>query len=172
MVSDPSGMVRLPLRLQRSSATTRYAFPIRLSILLFSLPTSPQWFGTYNFLQDHIPEPEGIFAQLFRQAFIGFCASVLSDTVSNSLRVVKTYRQVNERRVGYMEAAEAVIATDGLRGLFGRGLKTRILANGLQGLMFSVLWKLFLKMSVHSHSYCHWDVLTYAFNRWDDQTKK
>ncbi|CAL1702562.1 unnamed protein product [Somion occarium] len=28
--------------------------------------------------------------------------------------------------------------------LFGRGLKTRILANGLQGLMFSVLWKLFL----------------------------
>lgn len=27
-------------------------------------------------------------------------------------------------------------------GLFGRGLKTRILANGLQGLMFSVLWRL------------------------------
>ena len=27
-------------------------------------------------------------------------------------------------------------------GLFGRGLKTKILANGLQGLMFSVLWRL------------------------------
>jgi len=26
-------------------------------------------------------------------------------------------------------------------GLFGRGLGTRVLANGLQGLMFSVLWK-------------------------------
>ena len=104
------------------------------------------WFGTYNFLQDHIEEPDGLGMQLLRQAFIGFCASIISDTVSNSLRVVKTYRQVHERRVGYMEAAEAVIAADGLRGLFGRGLKTRILANGLQGLMFSVLWKLFLKM--------------------------
>jgi len=25
--------------------------------------------------------------------------------------------------------------------LFGRGLKTKLLANGLQGIMFSVLWK-------------------------------
>jgi hypothetical protein len=107
------------------------------------------WFGTYNYLQDHIPEPDGIVLQLLRQAFIGFCASVISDTVSNSLRVIKTYRQVHERRVGYMEAAEAIIAADGLKGLFGRGLKTRILANGLQGLMFSVLWKLFLKLYVH-----------------------
>jgi hypothetical protein len=68
---------------------------------------------------------------------------VTSDTVSNSLRVVKTYRQVNETRIGYFDAARAVVATDGLIGLFGRGLKTRILANGLQGLMFSVLWRLF-----------------------------
>ena len=31
-------------------------------------------------------------------------------------------------------------------GLFGRGLKTRILANGMQGLLFSILWKLFLDL--------------------------
>lgn len=36
-----------------------------------------------------------------RQAFIGFAASVVSDTISNSLRVVKTYRQVHEKNVGY-----------------------------------------------------------------------
>ncbi len=42
-----------------------------------------------------------------------------------------------------MDAARAVIAVDGVKGLFGRGLKTRIIANGLQGLMFSVLWKIF-----------------------------
>jgi hypothetical protein len=29
-----------------------------------------------------------------------------------------------------------------LLGLFGRGLQTKIIANGMQGLMFSVLWKL------------------------------
>ncbi|CAL1702563.1 unnamed protein product [Somion occarium] len=102
------------------------------------------WFATYNILDVNLPQPTTIVEKFVRQAFIGFCASVISDTISNSLRVVKTYRQVNETRIGYFEAAEAVIATDGLKGLFGRGLKTRILANGLQGLMFSVLWKLFL----------------------------
>ena len=104
------------------------------------------WFGTYNYLDETLPQPHTIIEKLLRQAFIGFCASVVSDSISNSLRVVKTYRQVHETRIGYMAAAEAVIAQDGLRGLLGRGLKTRILANGLQGLMFSVLWKLFLDM--------------------------
>jgi hypothetical protein len=106
------------------------------------------WFGTYNWLKAALPHaPPGHTAQdLLRQAFIGFVASVVSDTVSNSLRVVKTYRQVNDTRIGYVASARAVIATDGLRGLLGRGLKTRILANGLQGIMFSVLWKLFLDL--------------------------
>jgi len=53
---------------------------------------------------------------------------------------------VNETRIGYLAAARSVIAVDGLRGLFGRGLKTRILANGLQGLMFSVLWRFFMDL--------------------------
>lgn len=34
---------------------------------------------------------------------------------------------------------QLVVAQDGVLGLFGRGLKTKIVANGLQGLMFSVL---------------------------------
>ena len=104
------------------------------------------WFATYNGLNEMLPPPTDTAEKLLRQAFIGFCASVVSDTVSNSLRVVKTYRQVSETRIGYFAAAEAVIAQDGLRGLFGRGLKTRILCNGLQGLMFSVLWKLFMDL--------------------------
>ncbi|KAJ7139976.1 mitochondrial carrier domain-containing protein [Mycena crocata] len=101
------------------------------------------WFGTLNYLEANLPEAHTLFQKLARRAFIGFCASITSDTVSNSLRVVKTYRQVNETRIGYLDAARAVIATDGVIGLFGRGLKTRILANGLQGLMFTVLWRFF-----------------------------
>ena len=31
---------------------------------------------------------------------------------------------------------------DGVRGLFGRGLQTRLLTNGLQASIFTVLWKL------------------------------
>jgi hypothetical protein len=46
------------------------------------------------------------------------------------------------------EAARRIIRVDGRLGLFGRGLKTRILANGLQGILFSILWKMFLKMLV------------------------
>ncbi|KAF5349984.1 hypothetical protein D9756_009082 [Leucocoprinus leucothites] len=104
------------------------------------------WFGMYNFLTAHLPEAHTVMQKLGRQAFIGFCASVTSDTVSNSLRVVKTYRQVNATRISYIDAARAVIASDGVKGLFGRGLKTRILANGLQGLMFSILWKFFMDL--------------------------
>ncbi|KAG7442500.1 mitochondrial carrier [Guyanagaster necrorhizus] len=104
------------------------------------------WFSTYNFLDQTLPPPTTFVEKLFRQAFIGFCAAVVSDTVSNSLRVLKTYRQVNETRIGYIDAARAVIAVDGFQGLFGRGLKTRIIANGLQSIMFSILWKLFLDL--------------------------
>ncbi len=37
---------------------------------------------------------------------------------------------------------QEVIKKDGITGLFGRGLKTKILSNGLQGLMFTVLWRM------------------------------
>ncbi|CAI6327774.1 unnamed protein product [Periconia digitata] len=105
------------------------------------------WFATYNWLSEALHEPsrtEHLLLWLLRAAFIGFCASVISDTISNSLRVVKTYRQVNDIKVSYSEAARRVIRQDGKLGLFGRGLKTRILANGLQGILFSILWKFFL----------------------------
>lgn len=144
-----------------------------LSLVCYCL--HPSFLGTrsiadywqYNFLSDALKEPprHPLFWWLLRLAFIGFCASVVSDTISNSLRVVKTYRQVNDTKVSYSEsptrkpylgselisvtiaeAARAVIAQDGTKGLLGRGLKTRILANGLQGLLFSILWKIFLDL--------------------------
>ncbi|KAK7957971.1 mitochondrial carrier domain-containing protein, partial [Apiospora saccharicola] len=106
------------------------------------------WFATYNLLSEVLEEPprHPLAVWLLRLAFIGFCASVISDSISNSLRVVKTYRQVNDTKVSYSEAARLVVLQDGISGLFGRGLKTRILANGLQGILFTILWKLFLDL--------------------------
>ncbi|KAJ3316536.1 hypothetical protein HDU76_001724 [Blyttiomyces sp. JEL0837] len=101
------------------------------------------WFATYNILSEWIPKQDHMGLRLARSAVIGFSASFVSDTISNSLRVIKTYRQTHETRVSYGEAIKAIVAKDGVTGLFGRGLKTRILTNGLQGIMFSVLWKLF-----------------------------
>jgi hypothetical protein len=67
--------------------------------------------------------------------------SRIADTCSNSIRVIKVYKQASTTSVSYLQAAKNVIASDGWLGLFGRGLKTKLIANGMQGLMFSVLWK-------------------------------
>jgi hypothetical protein len=79
---------------------------------------------------------------LARNATIGFCASALSDTVSNSIRVLKTTKQASPAAISYRQAAASVIAADGVQGLFLRGLKTKILANGLQGMCFTILWRM------------------------------
>jgi len=73
---------------------------------------------------------------------MGFCSSVVSDTCSNSIRVIKTTKQTTHEPITYPQAVKLVVDKDGLVGLFGRGLKTRILTNGLQGLLFSVLWRM------------------------------
>jgi Mitochondrial carrier protein len=109
---------------------------------------------------------------LLRSAFIGLCASSLSDICSNSLRVLKTTRQTaaigafsvtkgpngdstsksnssgtteggSASMPSYTELAKQIIEKEGLQGLFGRGLQTRLLANALQGMLFSVLYKYF-----------------------------
>ncbi|CAM9966611.1 unnamed protein product, partial [Ectocarpus sp. 8 AP-2014] len=98
-------------------------------------------FFTYNYLQERIPKQDSGIKKLARNGIIGFCSSVVSDTCSNSIRVVKVYKQSHTEGVTYVQAVRDVIAKDGLVGLFGRGLKTKIMANGMQGLMFSVLWK-------------------------------
>ena len=41
------------------------------------------------------------------------------------------------------QALSMIVEADGWAGLFGRGLRTRLLTNALQGAVFSVLWKYF-----------------------------
>jgi len=101
------------------------------------------WFFTFNLLQARLPHASQAHTKLARNAAIGFMSSVVSDTVSNSLRVVKVVRQTYSDSIPYKEAVATVLKQDGWLGLFGRGLRTRILANGLQSLMFAVLWKYF-----------------------------
>ena len=100
------------------------------------------WFLTYNFLTAHFPGTTDPSLKLCRSALIGFLSSAVSDLCSNSLRVVKVYRQTSTEKLTYVDAVRNIIKEDGYTGLFGRGLKTKILANGLQGVMFSVFWKM------------------------------
>merc|ERR1719183_534991 len=106
------------------------------------------WFTTFNYLDALLPKPgnDETLKKLGRRAGMGFVSSVVSDTISNSIRVLKTYKQTYPEPITYRQAFQAVVERDGkfsfgLPKFFVRGLETRILANGLQGLMFSVLWK-------------------------------
>ena len=103
------------------------------------------WFFTYNYLQEKIPERDTVLGELSKNAFIGFSASAVSDTCSNSIRVLKTYRQTHTEKVSYPVAVKQIVQKDGILSLFGRGLKTKIISNGLQGAMFSILWKFIQK---------------------------
>jgi len=115
------------------------------------------WFLTYNFLNENLPVIEAsddLLLSLARSALLGLCASCVSDICSNSLRVLKTTKQTaslgdatssdgEPKEISYKQAMSEIIEKDGLQGLFGRGLQTRLLTNAIQGAAFSVLWKYF-----------------------------
>lgn len=115
------------------------------------------WFLTYNFLNEQIPvvsSSDDLFLSLLRAAFLGLAASCVSDTVSNSLRVIKTTKQTaqlgkdvvsdgSQKELSYQDVVSLILEKDGVAGLFGRGLQTRLLTNAIQGAIFSVLWKYF-----------------------------
>ena len=101
------------------------------------------WFATYNYLSEKIPKQDTQLAELGRRALLGFCSSAVSDTCSNSIRVLKVYKQSHPEQLSYPEVLRRVLAESGVKGLLFRGLETKILANGLQGILFSILWKQF-----------------------------
>ena len=99
------------------------------------------WFMTFNTLDAYLPKYSDKLQTFGRNAFIGFSASIVSDTLSNSLRVIKTTKQSYLTPVSYTTVTREIIAKDGIAGLLGRGLKIRLMTNGIQGLLFSVIWK-------------------------------
>jgi Mitochondrial carrier protein len=116
------------------------------------------WFLTYNALDAQLPlvsREDDLLLYLMRSAVLGLSASCVSDCVSNSLRVIKTTKQTaalsdsgkdptqEPRELSYPEVIKMILETDGVRGLFGRGLQTRLLTNAIQGSLFSVLWRYF-----------------------------
>lgn len=99
------------------------------------------WFLTYNILNEQIPKYDELHKKLLRSAFIGFNAAVISDCSSNFLRVIKTVKQTSKNNSRYSEIVKNIIKKNGVKDLFGRGLKTRIITNGIQGILFTVCWR-------------------------------
>ncbi len=104
------------------------------------------WFYVFNLLEKKIAIPMSTLGSLFRSAIIGFAASAASDTVSNVVRVVKTVKQASIAAdaggaVSYLGAIKGIYAEGGLAALFGRGLFMRIISNGINSIVFTILWK-------------------------------
>jgi len=101
------------------------------------------WFATYNYLDNYLSKYDDKIKNLTRNALIGFTASIVSDSLSNSLRVVKTIKQSYSTSVSYITVTTDIIQKNGVRDLLGRGLPIRLATNGIQGILFSVLWRYF-----------------------------
>jgi hypothetical protein len=102
------------------------------------------WFYTYNLLSRNLAFIQLVPWATGRNALIGFISSIISDTVANFMRVIKTSKQAlgsTRSNITYAETISMILAVDGWRGLFGRGLKTRILRNALQSILFTVIWR-------------------------------
>lgn len=101
------------------------------------------WFFTYNFLSAKQWVANLLPSKLLRNAAIGFVASIVSDTTTNVLKVIKTTKQAlgSKHNSSYSEVVRMIVAADGWKGLFGRGLRTRIGTNALQSILFTVIWR-------------------------------
>jgi Mitochondrial carrier protein len=108
-------------------------------------------FYTYNFLSSKDWLQQAIPSRLFQNAIVGLTASVVSDTVANVFRVVKTTKQAlgSKHDISYGDTIRMVLAADGWRGLFGRGLGTRLLANAVQSVVFTIIWRSLADRSEH-----------------------
>lgn len=101
------------------------------------------WFYTFNTLSAARWLEKVVPSQLLRNASIGLFASIVSDTVVNVFRVIKTTKQSmgSKHDLSYSDTIRMIVAADGWKGLFGRGLKARIFANALQSIVFTVIWR-------------------------------
>ena len=74
------------------------------------------WFYMYNRLSNSQRIANIVRSPLLRNAMIGFMSSVVSDTATNFLRVIKTTKQAMARKhsVGYGEAISMILAADGI----------------------------------------------------------
>ena len=100
------------------------------------------WYNIHNYLDSKFKNygKEGIVFNI-KNAIIGGIASVISDSLTNPLRILKIYKQSNTNRVSYTETYKNIVETRGYKELFLRGLKTRIIIHGLQNMFFIVVWK-------------------------------
>jgi hypothetical protein len=139
-VDGKSGMTNLRHRIKTQGLKTLYNGTS--ASLTANMVGHYPWFLTYNYLNANLDNyNDNPLKKLIRNGSIGFASAIISDCCSNSFRILKTSSQTNINNESYRKMVSSIIEKDGYKGLFGRGLKTRILTNGLQGILFNITWK-------------------------------
>lgn len=146
-VDGSVGFANLKQRVLRGHISALYQGSAA-SILVTACSHYP-WFYVYNLLDSVLSKSDKVSEVVIRSAFIGFMASAASDTTSNFVRILKTVKQSmgstvqgDARATTYIQIINSIYNHGGIQELVGRGLGTRILTNGLQSVIFTVLWKL------------------------------
>ena len=108
-VDGAAGMAILSDRIAKSGFSTLYSGALGSSVA--TLVGHYPWFLTYDFLNSRVPKYDGSIAKLSRSAILGFISALTSDVVSNSVRVVKTAKQVpsSARATAQHAAAQPII---------------------------------------------------------------
>eukprot|EP01041_Mallomonas_annulata_P007799 gene7799-15958_t len=117
--------------------------------------THYSWFLIYNGLDVLLKTRKSPTHNILQNAFVGFIASAFSDFISNPIRVIKTIKQsltIEQGNQSYLNIIRFILQTDGWWALFQRGLWTRIISNGIQSMIFIVIWKLFMKSKHNNNS--------------------
>ena len=91
------------------------------------------WFNTYEYLDKHLPNDNLIL----KSGFLGLTSSITTDVMSNHLKIIKTMKQTTN--LSYNGIIKEIVKKSGVKGLFIRGLGTKLLANSLQGITFGIL---------------------------------
>lgn len=140
-VDSAAGFRNLMRRVKAGKIRVMYQGAIATSIS--SILGNYPWFLTYNLLSKSESVSMLFGNKLLKNAGIGVVASIVSDTAVNAIRVIKTTKQSVgcKRDIGYIETAQMVLAASGWKGLLGRGLSARIIANALQSIIFTIIWR-------------------------------
>ncbi|EGB04047.1 hypothetical protein AURANDRAFT_33255 [Aureococcus anophagefferens] len=136
------------------NAVTRHAFAHgNISILYtgaYAMAASTfmghyPWFLTFNVLNVLYPKHNKAIYNSIRLALMGFISSIASDVASNPIRVIKTTKQSMAAQRSLTAIVRDIAMMNGASAFFTRGLSTRIIANGLQSIVFTVVWRLLLE---------------------------
>lgn len=98
--------------------------------------SSSTWLLSYSYLK----EKKVFHNKNMNYLFTGFTCSLITDTIINPIRVVKTHKQAFAKNQSYYEIIKNMISDNVGAGLY-RGYNIRLGYNAVNGALFVLLWQ-------------------------------